>query len=329
MVDQLSQAAAPNLDDWMFVKERGATVRNGDVYRSLDGDFYLRTAESAAIGREAEFGRMAWRQGFPVLEVTEIGQLPGGLGYFIEKSVGTENFGDLLRREYAATGSISDETFDTFRAISLQFLAAQLKPSSRQHGPSQMRAGTRVGNVLSQNPDAADLFNRAVAQAENRTKELPLVLTHGDLSPFNIMLNGVIDFELRFVAPAGLDAITSIAFQQLWDHPKPDGTGTMRLWDFSRRQVADFLMQADALFTAQGLPLLSTFFDDFLMLKAIWALCYERPDDLSSAQAQRWQCRKRVATYCAECCLAGKPIKSESFRAVGLGQIDFGTTTYD
>lgn len=329
MVDQLNQAAAPNLDDWIFVKERGAIAHIGDVYRSSDVSLYLRTGEIAAIRSEATLGRMAWQNGFPVPEVTEIGQLSGGLGYFIEKSVGIENFGHLLGHEYTATGSISDETFGKFSAIDLRFLAAQINPPCRQSRPSELQSGIQLENVLSQNPDLVDLFNRAVAQAENRTKELPLVLTHGDLSPFNIMLNSVIDFELRFVAPAGLDAITSIAFQRLWDHPKPDGTGTMRLWDFSRRQVADFLSEADALFAAQSLPLLSGFFDDFLMLKSIWALCYERPDDLSSAQVQRWLWRKRVAAYCAECCLAGKPIESESFRAIGLGQVDFGTTIYD
>ncbi len=328
-MDKLSQSTAPNLEDWIFVKERGATAHIGDVYRSSDGGLFLRTGEVAAIRNEAAFGKMLWQNGFPVPEVTEVGQTPDGLGYFIEKSVGIENFGHLLGREYAATGRISDETFETFSAISLQFLAAQLNPLCRQYGPSQIRAGIRLENVLSQNPDVADLLEQAAAQAKKRTQELPLVLTHGDLSPFNIMPGGVIDFEERFFAPAGLDAITSIAFQQLWDHPKPDGTGTMRLWDFSRRQVADFLSEADALFAAQGLPLLSAFFDDFLMLKAIWALCYERPNDLSSAQTQRWQWRKRVAAYCAECCLAGKPIESELFRAIGLGQLDSGTTTYD
>jgi len=326
---QLSQIAAPNLDDWIFVKERGAIARSGDVYRSLNGSFYLRTAEHTAIQREAEFGRMAWQQGFPVPEVTEIGQLPGGLGYFIEKSAGAEHFGDLLARDYAATGSVSNETFETFSAISLQLLAAQINPSCRQYGPSELRVGIQLENVLSENLNVADLLERAVTKAEYRTQGMPLVLSHGDLSPFNVLPGGVIDFEERFVAPAGLDAVTSIAFQRLWDHPKPDGTGTLRLWDFSRRQIVDFLSQADALFAAQGLPLLSAFFDDFLMLKAIWALCYERPDDLNSAQAQRWQWRKRVAAYCAECCLAGKPIESESFRAIGLGQMDFGTTTYD
>ena len=262
------------------------------------------------------------RQGFPVPEVTEIGKLPNGLGYFIEKSVGTENFGDLLGCEYAVAGSISDETFVAFCKISLRFLAAQINPSCRQPGPSQMRAGIQLANVLHQNPDVADLLQQAVAKAEDRMQALPLVLTHGDLSPFNILPGGVIDFEARFIAPAGLDAITCIAFQRLWDHPTPTGTGTMRLWDFTSHQIAYFLAQADAVFSAEGLPALSGFFDDFLMLKAIWALSYEKPDDLQSPQAQRWLWRKRVGIYCAECVIADTPIETESFRAIGLRETE-------
>ena len=314
--------ALPGFENWIFVKERGALSCTGSVYRSPDSSLYLRTGEESAVRQEAEFGRKTWQNGFPVPEVTEIGQLPGGLGYFIEASVGTDNFGDLLGCEYAATGSISDKTFADFCKISLQFLAAQLKPSCRQSGPSQLRDGIQLENVRQQNPDVAGLLEQAVTKAEARTKTLPLVLTHGDLSPFNILPGGVIDFELRFVAPAGLDAVTSIAFQRLWDHPKPDGTGTMRLWDFNRQQVTDFLSQADALFAAQDLPVLSGYFDDFLMLKAIWALCFERPTDFNTAQAQRWLWRKRVAVYCAECVLADQPIASEAFRAMGLKETE-------
>ncbi len=309
---------APNLEDWIFVKERGAIARSGSVYCSSDGKLYLRTGEAAAVRAEAEFGREMSLQEFPVPEVIEIGQFPGGLGFFIETSVGTENFGDALEREYAATGGIGDVTFAAFCKISLRFLAAQISPVSRQSGPSQTRDGIQIANVLHQNPELTGLLEQAVTQAEQRIQALPLVLTHGDLSPFNILPGGVIDFEERFVAPAGLDAVTCIAFQKLWDHPLPDGAGTMRLWDFDTGQTADFLAQADAIFAAQGLPALSDHFDDFLMLKAIWALSHERPDDLQSPQARRWLWRKRVAVYCAECVLADKPIDSKSFRTIGL-----------
>ncbi len=318
MVNQVTQPSPPHLENWIFVKERGAIAHGGNVYCSSDGSLYLRTGEVSTIRSEAAFGSMAWQNGFPVPEVTKIGQLTDGLGYFIEKSVGTETFGDLLHREYAATGSISDQTFDAFCEINLRFLAAQINPSCRQSVPSELRSGIQIENVSSQNPDVADLLEQAFAKAEERLQELPLVWTHGDLSPFNILPGGVIDFEVRFVAPAGLDAVTAIAFQRLWDFPQADGTGTMRLWDFHHQQVAAFLAQADALFAAQGLPALSIYFDDFLMLKAIWALSYEKPDDQQSPQVQRWLWRKRVAVYCTECVLAGKPIDSGSFRAIGL-----------
>ena len=315
-------AQPPDLKNWLFVKERGAITRSGNVYRSPDGHFYLKTGDMAVIRAEAEFGRQTRQQGFPVPEVTEIGQFSDGVGYFVETSVGTENFGNLFSREYAASGGIRDETFAAFCEISLKFLAAQLKPFCRQIGASQIRKGIQLENVQQQNPDVAGVLAQAVTKAEERTRALPLVLTHGDLSPFNILPGGVIDFEERFVAPAGLDAVTAIAFQRLWDHPKPDGTGTMRLWDFSRRQITGFIAQADALFSAQDLPPLSAFFDDFVMLKAIWALCFERPADLNSTQAQRWLWRKRVAAYCAECVLADQPIASEAFRAIGLKETE-------
>ncbi len=31
----------PNLEDWVFVKQRGAIAHSGDVYRSFDGSLYL------------------------------------------------------------------------------------------------------------------------------------------------------------------------------------------------------------------------------------------------------------------------------------------------
>ena len=311
-----------NLENWIFVKERGATTHSGDVYRSADGNLYLRTGKAAAIESEAAFAKMVLQNGFPVPEVTGTGQFPDGSGYFVERSAGAENFGDLLAREYAANGSISGDTFGVFLRISLDFLTAQINPFCRQREPSELSQGIQLANVLHQNPDLTGLLERAVTKAEKRLQTLPLVLTHGDLSPFNLLPGGVIDFEERFVAPAGLDAVTAMAFHQFWDHPAPEGSGTMRLWDFSHQQVAAFFAGANTIFAAQGLPALSIHFDDFLMLKAIWALSYEKPEDLQSPQARRWLWRKRVAAYCADCTLADTPIDNGAFRAIGLKETE-------
>lgn len=306
---------------WRFVKKRGPDRRSGEVYCSGDGDLYLRTGEVVAIHSEAEFIKLARGQGFPVPEVVDIGVFSDGVGYFVETALGAENFSSLLRREYAAAGKIGDVLFDTFCTVVLEFLAAQLKPSCRQPGPSQMREGLRIEKVQRQDPDIASLVEQAVIKAENRMQELPLVFTHGDLTPFNIMTQGIIDFEERFVAPAGYDAITAVTFQRFWDHPKPDGTGSMLLWDFNRQQINSFLLQADQLNIIEGVLPLSAFFDDFLMVNAIWALALisDRLEGTDTFEIQHWQWRKRVALHCIERYLADQPIQSEAFGIIGSG----------
>lgn len=318
-MDQPLNSSPPDLSKWISVKERGAISHTGTIYRSLDGSLYLRTGNEMAIRAEAEFAKAAWREGFPVPEVTDAGVFATGVGYFVETSAGIEDFGRLLGREFAETGRISDVLFEAYCGVTLRFLAAQLKPSCRQPWPSQLREGVRLENVLRENPDVPEnLFERAVAKAEERTRELPLVLTHGDMTPFNVMPGGVIDFEERFIAPAGYDAITCVTFQRFWDHPLPDGSGTMRSYDFNRTQIDGYLREMDTTCAAAGTPALSPFFDDFLTLKAIWALCYERPSDMASSQVARWNWRRRVAMYCAERYLSDAPIESELFRSVGL-----------
>ena len=310
-----------DLECWRFVKKRGPDRRSGNVYCSEDSSFYLRTGEVSAIHSEAEFVKMAKDHGFPVPQVVDVGLLPDGTGYFVETSAGAENFSSLFRRESAAAGEISDALFDTFRAVVFQFLAAQLKPLCRQPEPSQLREGLRIDKVQKQDPDIAGRVEQAVAKAKNRMRQLPLVFTHGDLSPFNIMPKGIIDFEERFVAPAGYDALTAVMFQRFWDHPKPDGTGSMLLWDFNRQQISRFLLQADQLYVQEGVPPLSVFFDYFLMLNGIRALALvsDKPEDMDAFEVQHWQWRKRVALHCIEKYLADEPIQSDAFGAIGRG----------
>ncbi len=302
-------------DQWLFVKKRGPDRRSGDVYRSADNALYMRTGEAHAIHSEAEFVKMAKEQGFPVPKVVDIGLFPDGVGCFVETALGTENFSSLFRREYTTTAKVGDALFDTFCTVVLQFLAAQLRPFCRQPGPSQMREGLRIGKVEHQDPDIASLVEQAIVKAENRMQKLPLVFTHGDLSPFNIMPQGVIDFEERFIAPAGYDAITSVLFQRFWDYPKPDGTGSMILWDFNQQQINRFLLQADQLYSAEGVPPLSAFFNDFLMLNGVWALALvsDQVEDMDAFEVQHWQWRKKVALYCINCYLADQPIQSQAF----------------
>ena len=319
-LDNKTPDEAPNLHDWVFVKERGALRKTGKVYRSPDNALYLRTGELETIHQEADFAKDVWKRGFPVPQVTESGTFPDGMGYFIETSAGEHNFGEQLRNEYKVSQEISPTTFDKYLSIVLKFLEAQLRSQNHSQEPSQLRAGIQMQNILHENLDiSSSLLEKAVMKAETRVRGLPLVLSHGDLTPFNILDNGIIDFEHRFVAPFGYDAITAVTFQRFWDHPNPDQTGTMKRWDFTPAQLTEYQRRIDALCEKAGLPAVSKYWDAFLMLKGIWGLAYEKTEDQTHPQMHRWLWRKRVALYCVEQYLSGKPIHSESFRAIGLG----------
>lgn len=317
MRTQLDQNTV-DLTEWRLIKVRGSIAKTGQVYRSPDGQEILRTGSPDGIAQEAEFLREISRRGFPIPEVTASGRTKDGLGYFIETSVGEQNFGDIFRDEYARHGEIQDASFTAFASICLRFVEAQLKPENQQKGPSQLREGIQLANVLEENSDLSSLLEDAVAAAEARIGDLPLVLSHGDLTPFNTLERGVIDFEHCFVTPVGYDAITCVTFHRFFDHPKPDGTGTMRNWEFRSEQMSDYRTRLDTLCERAGAPGLSPYFDDFLMLKSVWSLCYEKSDVPDSPQFHRWQWRRNVARYCMECYLAGMPIESEEFRSVGL-----------
>lgn len=312
-----------DLTEWKLIKDRGAITKTGQVYRSPDGKKILRTGSPDGIAQEAKFVREISRRGFPTPEVTGSGLTKDGLGYFIETSVGEQHFGDIFREEYAKHGGIQDASFNVFASICLRFVEAQLKPENQQKGPSQLREGIQLANVVEENSDLSSLLEDAVAAAEAQIGDLPLVLSHGDLTPFNTLERGVIDFEQRFVAPVGYDAITCVTFHRFFDHPKPDGTGTMRNWEFRSEQMSDYLTRLDSLCERAEIPALSHYFDDFLMLKSVWSLCYEKA--LDSPQFHRWQWRRHVARYCMECYLAGKPIESEEFRSVGLKALHSNT----
>jgi len=268
-----------NLSDWTKLKDRGALAKSGAVYRSNDGALILRTGNAELIQSEAEFSANAKRRGFPVPELVDVGILPSGQGYFIELSVGDRTFAEILSREYAEGGGVSDGSFRGLTSMATRFLLAQIEYGNRQHDSSQLRDGI----------------------------ELP-----------NILAGGIIDFERRFVAPAGYDVMRCLIFHRLWDFPLPDGTGTNTLWEFSRPQTSGYLQEMDLICEQQGIPSVSSYLDGFLALNAIWALCYERTEDQCRPQFWRWQWRKRVAVHCAERYLAGKPIDTGDFRRVGF-----------
>ncbi len=304
-----------NLDEWILIKNRGALVRTGAVYRSQDSKYILRTGGKDEIQNEADFAQKLYHVGFPIPAPVERGEIDGEVSYFVETSVGNKTFGEMFASDYRDIGKINDDLFKKFTETVKLFAVAQLDNSNRELETIQLVEAIQLGNVLLENPDLPeDLINTAMEKFKKRTNLLPVVISHGDFTPFNIMEGGVIDFETRVMMPFGYDIVTGVVFQKFWDHPKPNGSGTMKLWDFSNEQLTSYFDQIDMLCKKYNISNISDFKNDFIFLKSIWALSYEK-DEVYSA---RWEWRKKVMLSCMHKYISDLEIDSNSFPEIGL-----------
>lgn len=315
-----TQIDHPFLKDWLKIKDRGALIPIGEVYTSPDKTLYLRTGEVTSIQQEAAFAQDMSQRNFPVPKVIESGKLSQCIGYFIETAVGDKNYGDLFQESYSKKGVIEESLFTGFCEVSAAFLKAQISQTNRQIDNNQLRKGIQLDNILEENPDIPfELLEQALLKAEHRTVSLPLVFTHGDFNPFNVMPNGVIDFEDVFIAPAGYDVLPGIIYNHFFNFPSKAGKPTL-IYEFSKEQFSQYFQVIDMVSANHSLPPLSPFFDDFVMLKSIWALCYEKMHDGKNEHYNRWHWRRNIMLHCIESYLADKPIQVDDFFSVGLSR---------
>jgi len=297
--------------DWNFVKAR--TIGQGTVYRSINGDKYLRTGPNKSIHDEVEFAKTLHSMGFPTPKVLSDGEIDADTYYFTESSLGTRTFGDIFREEYSATGVIEETSFDQYCRIARLFLVAQLKsaPSIKEQG--NLRDGVNLDNVIEENPDLSkEDLEKTFAMAEARVVNLPQVLTHGDLGPLNMLPGGVIDFEHKFIAPVGFDVITSPFTSRFWNFTAPDGTSQLA-YDFSEKQIRKYLDTIDAAASDLGLEDLSSFTDDMILLKAIWETSFEKQIAKKLGNNYRWQNKRETLRYCINQYVASLPIDTTTF----------------
>lgn len=304
-------------EKWAYVKDR--LLDRGQVYRSFDNSQYLRIGTISGINAEAAFVRNLHQRGFPVPEVLGQGEI-NGLGYYIERSIGKVSFGERFQNEYTSRGKVNDTTFTAYCDMMCQFLAAQLDSANYIKGTSEVRKGIHLANVLEENPDInTNQIELCVKKIEDKLQVLPLTLTHGDFSPFNMFEEGIIDFEYRFIAPVGYDVLTGATLQRFWNYTGTDGK-TQLEFDLNAEQIAHYLDKVDAEAERQGIKDLSRFTDEFVLLKAIWSLAYEKQFARQSGNTLKWDFRKTVLTYCMKQYLHDKPIDTNQFRGLNRQQ---------
>ena len=91
------------------------------------------------------------------------------------------------------------------------------------------------------------MFAEAYKKANERVSTLPWGYIQPN-SPFNILHDGIIDFELAYFGPIGYDALTNIYFERMW--PKHEIS-----YHFNDEQIARYVAAIDAIAKENNLPL--------------------------------------------------------------------------
>ncbi len=298
---------------WVPIKER--VLGRGHVYRSHDGSSILRVGprrRTLAEGRQT-----AWlhSEGFPVPRVLHLGKI-GEEGYWVETSSGVESLGERFRTQFHGLGHVEDVDADSFQSTIVQWFDAQLRLGKHLPKRDGLYTGLNIGNVLEENPDLApSLVRSALRRARRELALYPSAPSHGDANAFNMLDRGIIDLEHLFWGPAGYDSVNAIDFTEFFALESPVKNHlAYRLADEQRDRCLAALDKSAA---AHGVPPVTEHFDDFFILKVLWALSHMR--ELIPARPDGeylWHWRRGVAQHALDRYLSHEAIDPQSFARI-------------
>ena len=123
--------------------------------------------------------------------------------------------------------------------------------------------------ILDDFPQFKDELIEAFNKITKRVSAFPVVLTHGDLNPHNILPKGIIDFGYVFNGYAGYDLVGNI--YQIYLFPREGNYESIRPYGFTKKQFDTYFKAMDNIYSGNGYPELSEYQDDFMLAKTIWA----------------------------------------------------------
>ena len=298
--------------EYIYLKDR---LMGGYIYTNADKSAYLRINSAAEIAGEVNVTKELYERGFPVPRVSGEGSLPNGENYFIEESIGADHFGDIFREETKTTGCVGDASFETFIGIIKKYCDAQFNPTNfvprDKDALSQM---TALANVMRNNPPSAEMkgpFMEAYEKISGRVLALPWGYVQADLNVFNILPGGVIDFELASYGPVGYDVLTNVYFGKMWPKERV-------AYRFSNEQIERYIGEIDAVAEAHNIPAISSYKEDFLVLKNIWGTGKDKASEESpESHPEFWAWRTKVRDWCIRQYLKGEKIDTDLFEEVG------------
>jgi hypothetical protein len=205
--------------------------------------------------------------GFPVAHILRDGTV-GDERFFIEESLGER----ILRLEFAdevkAHGEITADSFDSFVGIIRQYLEAQAKLPA-PNGSHDFFERMHVARLCDELPELSSAIEEKAEQHFKAISAFPFVVSHGDLSPNNMLSKGVIDLEDSLSAPFGYDAVSALTTCE-WFPEDVEFEFPITPYHFTQSQRAQYLSMCDEVATGNNLPSVSANLDHLDFFRAVW-----------------------------------------------------------
>ncbi len=252
-----------NGENFKLVKTRA--VAPVSIYKSNNS--FLRLGKPELITGEISLQKDLLKAGVPVPEILEHGTI-GDNVFYIEESIGEHSFTEIFSRDFTEGGQITTRSFTGFLKIIGKFANAQLS-TTRINIKKNFYDGIYADTLKRELPSIAGKIDIALGKVEDRLAAFPILFTHGDLNPSNIMQNGVIDFENAFNGYAGYDLATCILHIFLF--PKSKRYELYRSYQPNESQINEYMRVIDGIYEKNKLPAPSKHLDDFMIGRVIWS----------------------------------------------------------
>ena len=245
----------------------------GMVLRSQTRDAFARLGPKESTIQEQIHTVSLRERGFPVAQVLDSGPYSENEWYFVEESLGSEPFHVQFVREYEQTGRVSDATFDRYRAVLEQYIAAQFTPSNfttvsaREFVETAIPDSDITANYEICGGDSMK-YREALNQAIQRLTSTTMGVLQFDLNPFNVLDRGVIDFELVGYGPLGYDSLL-VSLWHRWF--TSDQKSRYRVtYELSSEQIDSIATLVTQAARRAGVDDPQKYMQEFLLIKTAW-----------------------------------------------------------
>jgi|GEM_PF-867451 len=230
---------------------------------------FLRIGNKKIITKELSDQKNLKLWKFPVPKIISHGK-KNGFYYFTERSLGTNHFENIFLENIRKKEKISSKNFIRFLFIVKKYALAQINYSCEHNTKIPASESILREKVICQElPEFKNEIKSAYRIALKSVSELPIVPTHGDFRPLNILPKGVIDWENFAWAPLGYDLITNIYTTNIvfWGQNEYFN----KTYKFTNAQITEYFSEIDDLFYHYKLPKLSEYKDHLILLRIAWA----------------------------------------------------------